>query len=113
MNVSDPEFIRTKCRSADPATAMVVATVAAVGSTAYTAYSSQEQQKEMEEEQKKAEKRAEAAFRATKPLEESATLKVGSGNRDTIGSPLDFLVDKSARSSALGSTGSSGLGFSV
>ena len=71
-----------------------------------------EQQAKLDKAERERKAEAERIARETRPEEEAASISFGSGQDDEFGSVSDFLVPKKT-TTALGTTGSSGLGFSV
>ena len=95
---------------------VVTATAIGVGGAMYSASQARSAQKEairaQQEAQRKAEEEARRIAMERRPDEIGATLQIGGSTTvgSTKGSTADFLVPKQ---SALGSSGSSGLGFKV
>lgn len=95
--------------------ALIASAVIGAGSAAYSASASASAQKKATnaqlEAQRKAKEEADRVARESRPTELGATLQIGGTTTvgSNLGSTADFLIPKA---NSLGSTGTSGLGFS-
>ena len=98
------------------ATAVIASAVIGVAGAVYSAEASKSAQKKATnaqlEAQRKAKEEANRVASESRPTELGATLQVGGTTTvgSNLGSTADFLIPKA---NALGSTGTSGLGFSI
>ena len=98
------------------AAAILASAAIGAGASVYTANkqeeAAEEQRRRLEREEEERRKEAERIARETRPEGETlSAVTFGTGGNEPLGSTSDFLVPKTG--TALGGTGSSGLGFSV
>lgn len=100
----------------DPITAVIASAVIGAAGAAYSASEAKSAQKDATKAQREAQRKAEEEARRIamerRPDEINATLEIGGTTKvgTQLGSTADFLIPKQT---ALGASGSSGLGFKV